>query len=106
MNINTNANVSDTAASSATTPDVLKTDTVNSDQNSPSFLDTLKAKLDEVNDKQVAADDITQSFIKGDETDVQKVMLATSEAKLSLETAVQIRNKLVDAYNTFNSMQI
>jgi len=105
MNINTN--VSNTAVnSSATTPDILKTDAVTSDQKSTSFLDTLKEKLDEVNNQQIAADDITQKFIKGDETDVQKVMLSTAEAKLSLETAVQIRNKLVDAYNSFNSMQV
>ena len=107
MNVNTNVN--NTTASSVTTPDVLKTDSLNTDNSSTSgisFLDTLKEKLDGVNDKQVAADDITQSFIKGDETDVQKVMLATQEAKLSLEMAVQIRNKLVDAYDAFNRMQI
>ncbi|HEY8889993.1 MAG TPA: flagellar hook-basal body complex protein FliE [Clostridium sp.] len=98
-----NTNVNNTNASNATTPDV---NTDNSSANSTSFLDTLKEKLDGVNDKQIAADDITQKFIKGDETDVQKVMLATQEAKLSLDLAVQIRNKLVDAYDAFNKMQI
>ena len=104
MNINTNVN--NTTASTAATANGLKTDTVTGNDKSTSFLDTLKEKLDDVNNKQIASDDITQKFIKGDETDVQKVMLSTSEAKLSLETAVQIRNKLVDAYNSFNSMQI
>ncbi|WP_298837134.1 flagellar hook-basal body complex protein FliE [Clostridium sp.] len=107
MNVNTNVN--NTTASSVTTPDVLKTDSLNTDNSSNSgisFLDTLKEKLDGVNDKQIEADDITQKFIKGDETDVQKVMLATQEAKLSLDLAVQIRNKLVDAYDAFNKMQI
>ncbi len=99
MIINTNVN-------SATIPNEVKTNAVTGGDKSTSFLDTLKEKLDEVNTKQINADDITQKFIKGDETDVQKVMLSTAEAKLSLETAVQIRNKLVDAYNSFNSMQI
>jgi flagellar hook-basal body complex protein FliE len=71
-----------------------------------SFLDTLKEKLDEVNDKQIEADNLTQKFIKGEEEDIHKVMLSTEEAKLSLELAVQIRNKLVDAYGEFNRMQI
>jgi len=104
MNINANASVS-----SVVTPDVLKTDAVNTDNssaNSTSFLDTLKEKLDQVNNDQIASDDITQKFVSGDETDIHKVMLSTAEAKLSLETAVQIRNKLVDAYDAFNKMQI
>ena len=107
MTINVNANAANTAVLNDA-----KTSTVNTDNSSTnsssgtSFLDTLKEKLDTVNDKQIESDDLTQSFIKGDETDVQKVMLATSEAKLSLETAVQIRNKLVDAYDAFNRMQI
>ena len=73
---------------------------------SNNFLDTLEEKLSEVNDKQIYSDNLTQKFIKGEEEDVHKVMLATEEAKLSLELAVQIRNKLVDAYKEFNSMQI
>ncbi len=73
---------------------------------STNFLDTLKEKLNEVNDKQIEADNLTQKFIKGEEEDVHKVMLSTEEAKLSLELAVQIRNKLVDAYDEFNRMQI
>jgi len=73
---------------------------------SNNFLDTLEEKLSEVNDKQIEADNLTQKFIKGEEEDVHKVMLSTEEAKLSLELAVQIRNKLVEAYQEFNRMQI
>ena len=83
-----------------------KKDAVQGENKSSSFLDTLKDKLDEVNDKQIESDDITQKFIKGEEDDVHKVMISTEEAKLSLELAVQIRNKLVDAYDVFNRMQI
>lgn len=70
------------------------------------FLDTLKEKLDDVNDKQIEADNITDQFVKGEEEDVHKVMLSAQEAKLSLELAVQIRNKIVEAYQEFNRMQI
>ena len=73
---------------------------------SNNFLDTLEEKLSEVNDKQIEADNLTQKFIKGEEEDVHKVMLSTEEAKLSLELAVQIRNKLVEAYQEFNRMSI
>jgi flagellar hook-basal body complex protein FliE len=70
------------------------------------FLDTLKEKLSEVNDKQIEADNLTQKFIKGEEEDIHKVMLSTEEAKMSLQLAVEIRNKLVAAYEEFNRMQI
>ncbi|HEY8893162.1 MAG TPA: flagellar hook-basal body complex protein FliE [Clostridium sp.] len=96
-----NANVSST-----TIPNEVKANATEGDTPKTSFLDTLKEKLDEVNNQQIASDDITQKFVSGDETDIHKVMLATAEAKLSLETAVQIRNKLVDAYDAFNKMQI
>ncbi|MBU3159043.1 flagellar hook-basal body complex protein FliE [Clostridium frigoris] len=104
MTINVNANAASTAVLNDAKTSAANTD--NSSTSGISFLDTLKEKLDVVNDKQIESDDITQSFIKGDETDIQKVMLSTAEAKLSLETAVQIRNKLVDAYDAFNRMQI
>lgn len=76
------------------------------DKKETSFLDTLKQKLDEVNEKQVEADNTTESFIKGEDTDIHQVMLSTEEAKMSLELAVQVRNKLLDAYQEINRMQI
>jgi flagellar hook-basal body complex protein FliE len=84
----------------------IQKDVVEGDKKSTGFLDTLKEKLNEVNEQQIGADNLTQKFIKGEEDDIHKVMLATEEAKLSLELAVQIRNKLVDAYGEFNRMQI
>ncbi|MBU3111779.1 flagellar hook-basal body complex protein FliE [Clostridium lacusfryxellense] len=104
--MNINANISSNNVNSATTLNDIKTNATAGEDASISFLDTLKEKLDEVNVKQIDADNLTQKFIKGDEEDVHKVMLSTSEAKLSLEMAVQIRNKLVDAYDAFNRMQI
>lgn len=78
---------------------------VNSTDNM-SFFDTLKQKLDEVNTDQVNADNVTQSFIKGDDVSVDQVMLSSEEAKMSLELAIQVRNKLVDAYQELNRMQL
>lgn len=70
------------------------------------FGEILKEKLDEVNDKQVQADDTTQKFISGEDTDIHKVMLDTEEAKMSLELAVQIRNKFVEAYQELSRTQL
>lgn len=74
--------------------------------NDESFSSILTEKLNSVNDKQVNADNITESFIKGDETDIHNVMIATEEAKMSMELAIQMRNKIVEAYQELNRIQI
>jgi flagellar hook-basal body complex protein FliE len=79
---------------------------LNTKSNGISFMETLKEKLDAVNDKQIHAEVVTEKFIKGDDVDIHQVMLATEEAKLSLQLAVQIRNKLVEAYQEINRMQL
>ena len=84
----------------------LQKNSASEEEKGTGFLDTLKEKLNEVNDKQIEADNLTQKFIKGEEEDIHKVMLSTEEAKMSLELAVEIRNKLVAAYEEFNRMQI
>jgi len=104
--MNINASVNNTGVNSASTLNGVNKNDSTANAAGTSFLDTLKEKLDEVNVKQIDADNLTQKFIKGEETDVHKVMIAAEEAKLSLEMAVQIRNKLVDAYDVFNRMQV
>lgn len=81
-----------------------ETDAFNNGNND--FFSMLKSKLDEINDKQISADDETQKFVSGEDTDIHNVMLSTEEAKMSLELAVQVRNKIVDAYQEINRMQL
>lgn len=69
------------------------------------FTDIMKEEIQKVNDKQVEADDSITGYLAGDKN-INEVMLATEEASMSLELAIQIRNKLVDAYKEFNNMQV
>lgn len=77
-----------------------------SKENNTTFKDTLKGALNNLNDTQINADNLTQSFIKGDDVEISDVMLASEEAKLSLQFAVQVRNKIVDAYKELSQMQL
>lgn len=70
------------------------------------FVSMLKNKLDEVNDKSVESENITQAMMKGEDVDAHQVTIAGEEAKLSLELAVQVRNKIVEAYQELNRMQL
>lgn len=76
------------------------------ENNSLGFEETLKTKLDEINDKQLEAESSTESFIKGEDVDIHDVLIKTEEAKLSLELAVQVRNKVLEAYQEINRMQV
>lgn len=72
-----------------------------------SFADVLRNSLNDINNQQITADKLTDSFTKGEDgVDITDVMLATAEANTSLQYAVQVRNKLVDAYQEIVKMQI
>ena len=72
-----------------------------------SFLDVLKSKIDDVNKTQIASEDATAGFIKGDSNiSIDQVMLSGEEAKQSLQLAVEIRNKIIDAFQELNKTQI
>ena len=71
-----------------------------------SFSETLKEQLDIVNDKQIEADIATQKMIQGEDIAIHEVMLAGEEAKVSLQLAMQVRNKLVEAFQEINRTQI
>ena len=70
------------------------------------FSDMVKDALDKVNGKQIKAEEETIKLVTGDEQDLSKVLLTTEEARLSLELAYQVRNKIVDAYQEISRMQI
>lgn len=71
-----------------------------------SFKDVINTELEKLNNQQVKADQMTEAFISGEVDDLHTVMIATEEARLSLELAVQIRNKVIEAYKEVNNMQL
>lgn len=71
-----------------------------------SFSDLINAQIDKLNQSQINTDNMTEAFIKGDIDDLHAVMIATEEARLSLDLALQIRNKVVEAYKEINNIQL
>ncbi|MBX7500576.1 flagellar hook-basal body complex protein FliE [Qipengyuania mesophila] len=64
----------------------------------PSFGDSLRTALDNVNSVQAESGRITAAYERGEETDIAKVMLARQEAGVAFEATLQVRNKLLAAY--------
>lgn len=81
---------------------------VTTEDNSPtvSFGSYLKDAIKELNASQLQADSSINSFIKGDQIDVHQVMLSMQKAELTLNLAMQLRNKVISAYEEIMRMQV
>lgn len=85
---------------------VFETLTETGKSSSVSFGDVMKNALDSVNEQQIYADELTNELVLGGDVEVHEVMLASEEAKLSLQLAVQIRNSLTEAVKELTSLQL
>jgi flagellar hook-basal body complex protein FliE len=72
----------------------------------PAFGDLLRQALDEANRLQSSADAAIQELAAGREGDVTEVMTAVEKADLAFRTLMQVRNKLVDAYEELMRLRI
>jgi flagellar hook-basal body complex protein FliE len=70
------------------------------------FADTLKSALDGVNATQASAAELSEGYEKGEVTDIAKVMLARQEAGVAFEATLQVRNKLLSAYQEIMRMGV
>jgi flagellar hook-basal body complex protein FliE len=70
------------------------------------FADVLKKSLDEVNQLQLDAEKAVNALATGKTDNVAEVMTAVQKADLAFKTMLQIRNKLLDAYNEVRQMRI
>jgi len=75
-------------------------------ENIGSFKDTLKQFVDSVNGLQQQASSAQSSFLNGEITDVHQVMVAVEEANVAFELLMEIRNKLLEAYQQVQRMPI
>ena len=71
------------------------------------FANVLKSSLDGVNQAQRQAEALQQAFVLGDDkVSLSDTMIAMQKANISFQTAVQVRNKVVAAYNDIMNMQV
>jgi flagellar hook-basal body complex protein FliE len=71
-----------------------------------SFADTLKEAVGEVNTLQKTADVKAQDLATGKTDNIQDVMMAAEKADIALRLMVNVRNKIIDAYNEVMKMQV
>jgi flagellar hook-basal body complex protein FliE len=71
-----------------------------------SFGDVLKDQVAKISDLQAKADEAAQTYATGGDIELHNVILASEKAGLSLELAMQVRNKVVAAYQEVMHMNI
>lgn len=71
-----------------------------------SFSDTLTAAIGKVNDLQKASDKAAQNLATGRTDNIADVMIATEKADIAFKVMVQVRNKIIDAYQEIMKMQV
>lgn len=71
------------------------------------FSSVLKSSLDGVAQAQKHAESMQMAFVQGDDkVSLSAVMIDMQKANIAFQTTVQVRNKMIAAYNDIMSMQV
>lgn len=71
-----------------------------------SFSKVISDAINKVNDAQVTADQKVEGFISGEDVSMHDVMLSMQESQLSMQLLIEVRNKVVEAYQEINRVQL
>jgi flagellar hook-basal body complex protein FliE len=71
-----------------------------------SFQNYLQGALDKVNQTQIDSNNATQSLMNGNMDNLHQVMITAEKASVTLQTTLEIRNKVVEAYQEIMRMQV
>ncbi len=71
------------------------------------FSELLKQSVDKVNETQIDSKKLQDAFQAGDpNVNVSEVMVAMQKSNVSFQAMLQVRNKLVSAYQEIMNMQV
>lgn len=70
------------------------------------FATSFKDMLDQVNQAQLDSDAATKRLITGQADNLHNVMITAEKASIMLTTAVEVRNKAIEAYQEIMRMQV
>ncbi|WP_064093715.1 flagellar hook-basal body complex protein FliE [Rossellomorea aquimaris] len=68
------------------------------------FGQLLKKSIEEVNQTQVISDQMTEKLVRGENVDLHQVMIASQKASITLQTTLEVRNKVIEAYQEIMRM--
>lgn len=66
----------------------------------------LKEAIENTNVQQIESDKLTQKLVLGEQVDLHEVMIAAQKASITLNTTMEVRNKVVEAYQEIIRMPV
>jgi flagellar hook-basal body complex protein FliE len=69
------------------------------------FGSALKTAINQVEEIHTSAEQQVTDLLKGDRSDVHNVMIAVEKADVAFQLMMQVRNKIVSAYQEISRMQ-
>jgi len=79
---------------------------VSQQEKAPSFGEMLKNSFEQVDTDQQKADAAVKSLLSGRSDEIHQAMIALEKADLSFRFLMQVRNKIIAAYETIMRMQV
>lgn len=70
------------------------------------FSNAFGDSLNSLNQSQIDAHNAAETFASGGDISVHDVMIATQKANLTMQMAVQTRNRIINAYTELNNIRI
>lgn len=70
------------------------------------FQQVLESTINTVDGLQKNAGDTVQKFLSGQNEDIHTTVLATQQAEMAFQLGLQVRNKVVSAYQEIMKMQL
>lgn len=70
------------------------------------FASVLKESINKVNETQTTSDDLTTKLVNGDDVELHSVMIASQKASVTMQATLEVRNKVVEAYQEMMRMSI
>jgi flagellar hook-basal body complex protein FliE len=92
-------------------PGILPTNLLSVDKPTPAdsqqkFASFLKESMNHVNRAQLQSDAATQKLANGEKIDLHEVMIISQKASITLQATMEIRNKVIEAYQEVMRMQV
>ena len=72
----------------------------------PSFFNSVQNALDKVNEADGKADALSAAYERGEEVPLTEVVLSMQKSSLAFEATLQVRNKVMKAYEEILNMPV
>jgi flagellar hook-basal body complex protein FliE len=78
----------------------------NTKESASSFSNILSDALDNIKETETEAQAANQALLTGESDDIHTALIAAQKANVAVSLAVEVRNRVVEAYNKITEMQV